>query len=262
MKRGIEQTIFIMFALIVFLVITIIAIQMFLRGTEQAQKIGQFVDLETAKKQCEAAAPASPPLEYCKSVFSIDINKDGKVGGEVENPKTGLRTCETSVFCYSILDRPSGATCTIELCKYFIDTKMLTPEEATVKVFGRYKSGDIDLTEDAEDLADIIENIARYEKEKDKGEVGILFVGDGCYADEVYTTTWRGILSKIMEQAVDTDYCEDYSDLELIISSDYNTLAISSDCIRQQIIDRIAPLYPDREVPNYIPLCAVLRNLR
>lgn len=253
MKRGIEQTIFLMFALIVFVIVAFIVIQLFLRGAGSVEKVGKAVTLENAIQQCSAST--NDMVRYCTSVFSIDLNGDNQIGGVQRNPKNGLATCETAVFCYSLIDSPTGYECAKELCKYYIDTKKLTPEEATIKVFGKYKlsSGEtFEIGTNSDDIKNTLGYIDRY---KDKKEPGILFVGENCQPDEVFTSTWRTLIDSLLKEAYINKRTVVFN-----ISRD-GVIYVGVDGLKDRILSDIYFLDSKYMDAREVPLCAVLRSL-
>jgi len=256
-KRGMEQTIFLMFALIVFIIVAVVVLQMFLRGASSVEKFGQQVSLQEAIQECENYAESNI-IAYCTSIFRIDINNDGRYTSVPYQGKGNLMVCENSLFCWSLVDNIPGDRCMVELCKYYIYTAGLSPEEATLKTFGYY-TANISETLDMGNVDEFENTMLEFEtyKSKRKGEQGYIFIGPNCDKDEVVAGAFRSIGERIFPLLNDT-----YSNYTLGIFYNGNAgyLYIDKEYIREDILSNIASLYGGNisNVPEAVPLCALL----
>jgi len=252
-----EQTVFLMFALIVFIIVAVVVLQMFLRGTSSVEKFGKQVSLEEAVRTCENYA-SSNIIAYCTSIFTIDMNNDGRYSSVAYSGKGNLMVCENSLFCWSLVDNILGDRCMVELCRYYIYSAGLTPEEATLKTFGYYTRGDsrdLDMN-DAEQFKNTILNFESY-KSKREGEKGYIFIGPNCATDEVVNSVLRDIGRRIFP-LLNQSYSKYY--FGILYAGGKGYLYVNKTYIREDIQSSIASLYGGSvdKVPEAVPLCALL----
>ncbi|RIB35152.1 MAG: hypothetical protein BXU00_03055 [Candidatus Nanoclepta minutus] len=257
-KRSIEQTIFLMFALIVFIIVAVVVLQMFLRGTSSVEKFGKQVSLEEAIRSCENYA-VSNIIAYCTSIFTVDMNNDGRYSSVAYSRKGNLMVCESSLFCWSLVDNILGDRCMLELCRYYIYSAGLTPEEATLKTFGYYTKGGDSRYLDMDDTEQFKNTVLDFEsyKSKREGEKGYIFIGPNCATDEIVNSVLRDIGRRIFPLLNHT--YNSYS-FGILYDGSKGYLYINKTYIRDDIQSSIASLYGkdiDR-VPEAVPLCAIL----
>lgn len=257
-RKSIEQTIFIMFALVIFIVVTIVVLQMFLRGAGAVEAFGKRVSLQEAIRECEGYAVADK-IKYCTAVYSIDINGDGKLTDVPYEGKGNLIVCESALRCYSLIDSIPGSWCLIEMCTYYIVNNRLTPEEATLKVFGKYETTlsinekYINVLSTADAIAKQLLNLDRYKSSKNKG---IVFLGVNCKQDEILLISFRQLFAEILDKAFNKSFTE------VNIGVDNNgVLYMNVTNLRSDLYGVLGTLYYG-SIPDKIPLCAILYVIR
>lgn len=257
-KRGIEQTIFIMFALVIFIVVSVVILQMFLRGTGTVEEFSKRVSYQEAVRECENYA-VSDKIKYCTAIYSIDLNNDKKYTDATYEGKGNLIVCESSLRCYHLTDYLSGYDCLMETCSYYIINNKLTPEEATIKVFGKYNSPIninvkySDVFNTANELATQVLAIERYKDIKNKG---IIFLGSNCRQDEIMLISFRQMFIDILNKAFNKSLPE------VILNADNNgVLYMNITALRSEVVSFIGTLYYGN-VPDKVPLCAILYAIR
>jgi len=262
-KRSMEQTVFLMFALIVFIIVAVVVLQMFLRGTSSVEKFGKQVSLEEAVRTCENYADSNI-IAYCTSIFTVDINNDGRYTSVRYPGKANLMVCENSLFCWSLTDRIPGDRCMLELCRYYIYSAGLTPEEATLKTFGYYTSSASKnlLMRDSEEFKNTMIDFENY-KSKREGEKGYIFKGPNCATDEVIESVFRDIGRRIfplLNESYIREKQNNYYNFGIAYYKNYGYLYINKTYIREDILSNIASFYEgDRnKIPEAVPLCALL----
>jgi len=258
-KRSIEQTIFLMFALIVFIIVAVVVLQMFLRGTGSVEKLAKQTSLEGATKECENYA-SSNIIAYCTAIYEIDLNGDNRYSSVSYQRKGNLMVCEKSLFCWSLVDNIPGERCMLELCRYYIYTAHLSPEEATLKVFGYYTTDQQNSLTigDREEFKNTMLDFENY-KSKKKDETGFIFIDTGCASDEVVAGVYRGLANTIFT-LLDQNAGSYELGLAKYGNTNYRYLYIGRSAIKRDVVLKIASLYgndPGR-VPNQVPLCALL----
>jgi len=254
-----EQTIFLMFALIVFIIVAVVVLQMFLRGTGSVEKFGKQVSLQEAVGECQNYA-SSNIVSYCTAIYEVDINGDNRYSSVQYQRKGNLMVCEKSLFCWTLVDNIPGERCMIELCRYYIYTAHLNPAEATLKVFGYYTTDQQDsLT--AGDQEEFKNKMLEYEnyKSKKKEEAGFIFIGPNCASDEVVAGVYRGLANMIFP-LLDQSASNYELGLAKYGNTNYRYLYIGKSAIRRDVQSKIASLYGNDvgRIPNQVPLCALL----
>jgi len=255
-----EQTVFLMFALIVFIIVAVVVLQMFLRGTSSVEKFGRQVSLEEAVRTCENYAESNI-IAYCTSIFTVDINNDGRYTSARYPGKANLMVCENSLFCWSLTDRIPGDRCMLELCRYYIYSVRLTPEEATLKTFGYYTTSISKnlLMKDSEEFKNTMLDFEKY-KSRREGERGYIFIGPNCATDEVVASVLRDIGRSIFPLLNDSYNQYNFGIAYYKGNRNYGYLYVNRTYIRDDVLSIIASLYEgDRnKIPEAVPLCALL----
>lgn len=257
-KRAIEQTIFIMFALVIFIVVSVVLLQMFLRGTGSVEEFSKKISSQEAIRECENYA-ISDKVKYCTAIYSIDLNGDKKYTDVPYEGKGNMIVCESSLHCYHLTDYISGNACLLEMCNYYIINNRLTPEEATIKVFGKYVSPlniNIKYTDVLSTANELTNQMVLMERYKDIKNRGIIFLGSNCRQDEILLVSLRQLFVDILNKAFNKSLPE----INLIVDTD-GVLYINSTNLRSDVQAVLASLYYG-SVPNKVPLCAVLYTIR
>lgn len=257
-KRGIEQTVFIMFALVIFIVVAVVILQMFLRGAGSVEAFGKRISSQEAIRECENYA-VSDKIKYCTSLYSIDLDGDGRLTDIPYEGKGNLIICESSLRCYSLTDYFSGSWCLAEMCNYYIINNKLTPEEATLKVFGKYETttninvGYTNVPSTASILANQLINFDRYKSAKNKG---IIFLGLNCRQDEILTTSFRQLFTEILDKAFNKSLREVNWGID-----NNGVVYMNLTNLRNDLHGALNSLYYG-SIPDKVPLCAVLYAIR
>lgn len=257
-KRSIEQTIFIMFALVIFIVVAVVILQMFLRSAGSVEAFGKRISSQEAIRECENYA-ISDKIKYCTSLYSIDLNGDGRLTDIPYEGKGNLIVCESSLRCYSLTDYFSGSWCLTEMCNYYIINNKLTPEEATLKVFGKYETilniniGYTNVPSTANLIASQLIDLDKYKSAKNRG---ITFLGLNCRQDEVLSVSYRQLFIEILDKAFNKSL------KEVNLGVDNNgVIYMNATNLRSDLYGSLNSLYYG-SVPDKIPLCAVLYVIR
>jgi len=256
-KRGMEQTVFLMFALIVFIIVAVVVLQMFLRGTSSVEKFGKQISLEEAVRTCENYAESNI-IAYCTSIFTVDINNDGRYSSVAYSGKGNLMVCENSLFCWSLTDRIPGERCMLELCRYYIYGAGLTPEEATLKTFGYYTKGDSRYLDrdDTEQFKNAMRDFENYKSRREL-ERGYIFIGPNCATDEVVISVFRDIGRRIFP-LLNRSYSKYF--FGIFYDGNKGYLYVNKTYIREDILSNIASWYGGNKdkIPEAVPLCVLL----
>jgi len=202
-------------------------------------------------------------VSFCKQVVELDLNGDGKLS-TVQYKQRNI--CEYSIFCWSVLPEymARGDICAIELCKYYIYTENLSPEEATLKVFGYYnmeKSETLSIG-DQEAFKDKMLEFNNYKDIKKEKLGHIFFVPAKCTTDDAVAMAYREIGKEIFPM-LDKNKTSYELGITKYNNSDYGYLYISKSSISENALSKIAALYGDNisKIPDKVPLCALLTLL-
>jgi len=258
-KRYMVRTI-----LLFLVIVAIVAIlfQVFFRGTGPVEESGGQISLEGAIGRCENYS-VSDIISYCTSIYRIDINEDRKYSDVPYQRKNNLTVCENSLFCWTLVDNIPGERCILELCSYYIYTVHLSPEEATLKVFGYYTTDRRDFLTmwDQEEFKDKMLEYERY-KSKKKGETGFIFIGSNCASDDIVVNVYRKLGIIIIFQLLNQSIDKYEIGLARYQNSNYRYLYISKSDIKEDKLSSIASLYGDdiNKIPDAVPLCALLAS--
>ncbi|RDD52328.1 hypothetical protein BA065_02240 [Nanoarchaeota archaeon NZ13-N] len=246
---------------IVISVIAIIGVLLVLWALMGREKpVGEFgkkISLEEAVEECRNLA-ISDPFSYCTSIYSIDINNDGKYSSVIYTGKGNTVVCESSLFCYSLVDNIMGDRCIIELCSRYIYEKGMNPEEATLKTFGYYYVKGVNSKSiSAFDLEEFKSAIFEFEKMKSRkeGETGYIFIGPNCDGDDVVYLAWMNIGRMILNNAIGSATFT--LGIHPYENKSYGYLYINYSDLKDGIKSELRNLYGDK-IPEAVPLCAVL----
>jgi len=204
-------------------------------------------------------------ISFCKQAVALDLDGDGKFS-TVQYKQQNI--CESSIFCWSILRSilpvVGGDICAMELCKYYIYTENLSPEEATLKVFGYYnmEKSEILYMGDQETFKDKMLEFNNYKNIKEEELGHIFFIPKKCTTDDAIAMAYKEIGDKLFS-LLDQNKTLYELGIARYNNSSYGYLYINKSSIRKDVLYNISLLYKNdtNSIPDRVPLCALLALL-
>jgi len=220
-------------------------------------------------RDCEDLLAKGDIISYCKQREIIDINEDGNFSTVQYK---GHNICELSIFCWSVtpydewndIKNVTGDECAVELCKYYIYSKNLSPEEATLKVFGYYnmEKSEILSIGDQETFKDRMLEFNNYKNIKEEELGYIFFISKKCTTDDAIVMAYKEIGNRVFP-LLDQNKIEYKLGIAWYNNSSYGYLYIDKSSIRKDLLYKISLLYKNdtNSIPDRVPLCALLALL-